>query len=116
MRKLIVMLGATTVALVLTLGAGAAGTKLAGTDGPGFTITLTKGGKKVSKLAPGKYTFAINDKSGMHNFHLTGAGVNKSTAVSFVGKKTWTLTLQKGTYKFVCDPHRTYMKGSFKVS
>jgi plastocyanin len=115
MRKLIVLLAATAVALVLTLGAGAAGTKLAGTDGPGFTITLTKGGKKVAKVTSGKYTFAINDRSGIHNFHLTGPGVNKSTAVAFVGRKSWAVTLRKGTYRFVCDPHRTFMKGSFTV-
>jgi len=26
------------------------------------------------------------------------------------------VTLEKGTYKFVCDPHKSFMKGQFKVS
>ena len=96
--------------------ATAATPTLNGTDGPGFTITLTKGGKKVSKLTAGTYVFTIADKSNIHNFHLTGPGVNKSTSVSAKGTFTWKLKLKKGTYKFVCDPHASFMKGSFTVS
>jgi plastocyanin len=89
---------------------------LKGTVGPGFTITLTKAGQKVTKLKAGKYVFKISDKSNIHNFHLTGPGVNKMTSVGAVTSVTWTLTLKKGTYKFVCDPHSSFMKGSFTVS
>jgi plastocyanin len=97
--------------------ASAATPTLVGTDGPGFTITLTQGGKKVTKLKAGTYIFKINDKSSIHNFHLTGpGGLNKKTTVGETGTKTWKLTLKKGTYKFVCDPHASVMKGSFKVS
>ena len=28
------------------------------------------------------------------------------TSVGATGTKTFTVTLKKGTYKFVCDPHR----------
>ena len=90
--------------------------KLQGSVGPGFTISLKKGGKKVSKLKAGKYTFVISDKSSIHNFHLRGPGVNKSTSVGATGSKKWTVTLKKGTYRYVCDPHASQMKGSFKVS
>ena len=38
------------------------------------------------------------------------------TDVSQTGTKTFTVTLKKGTYRFVCDPHASQMKGSFKVS
>jgi plastocyanin len=38
------------------------------------------------------------------------------TSVSGKGTKTFTVTLQKGTYKFMCDPHKSFMHGSFKVS
>jgi plastocyanin len=95
--------------------ASAATPKVVGTVGPGFTIKLTKAGKKVKSLKPGKYTLVVQDKSNIHNFHLRGPGVNKSTAVSFVGTKTFTVTLKSGTYKYVCDPHASSMKGSFKV-
>jgi plastocyanin len=42
--------------------------------------------------------------------------VNKLTTVAFKGTKTWTVTLRKGTYRYVCDPHKTFMKGSFRVA
>ena len=96
--------------------ATAATPTLTGTVGPGFTITLTQGGKKVTKLKAGVYTFKIGDKSSIHDFHLTGPGVDKKTSVGGTGTSTWKLTLKKGTYKFVCDPHATIMKGSFTVS
>ncbi len=105
------------VAAVLFVPAALAGSPtLNGTVGPGFTITLTQGGKKVTKLKAGSYTFKISDKSNIHNFHLTGPGVNKKTTVGGTGSSTWTVTLKKGTYKFVCDPHASFMKGSFTVS
>jgi hypothetical protein len=110
---------AATVALlgVLVIPAAFAGTPtLNGTDGPGFTITLTKAGKKVSKLKRGTYIFKIADKSSIHNFHLKGPGIDKKTSVGKKQNVTWTLKLKKGTYKFVCDPHKSFMKGSFTVT
>jgi plastocyanin len=29
---------------------------------------------------------------------------------------TWTVTLKKGTYTFVCDPHAAIMKGTLRVT
>jgi plastocyanin len=96
----------------------AAATPLAGTVGPGFTITLAKGGKKVSTLKPGSYTIKVADKANIHDFHLFGPGVNKViTTVPFVGTKSVTVTLKKGTYTYQCDPHAASgMKATFKVS
>ena len=92
-------------------------TKLVGTVGPGFTITLKKNGKAFKTLDDGMYSITVTDKSRIHNFHLRGPGVNKEiTKIGFVGKKTVVVKLAKGTYKFVCDPHLTTMKGSFTVS
>ena len=110
---------AATVALLgaLALPAAFAGTPtLNGTDGPGFTITLTKGGKKVSKLKAGTYIFKIADKSSIHNFHLKGPGIDKKTSVGKNENVTWKLRLKVGKYTFVCDPHKSFMKGSFTVS
>ncbi len=103
-------------AAVLAGGAASATPILTGTVGPGFTITLTQGGKKVTKLAAGTYVFKINDKSTIHNFHLKGPGVNKKTSVGKKGSTTWTLKLSAGKYTYVCDPHRSIMHGSFTVS
>jgi plastocyanin len=96
--------------------ASSTATTLNGTDGPGFTITLKKSGVKVTKLKHGTYVIKVADKSSIHNFHLKGPGVNKSTAVGFVGTKTWTVTLKAGKYTYVCDPHASLMKGSFTVT
>ena len=84
---------------------------LTATDGPGFTITLNK------KTVPaGTYTIVVHDKSNIHNFHLIGPGVNKLTSTPWVGTKTWTVTLKKGSYRFVCDPHAAIMKGVLRVT
>jgi plastocyanin len=103
-------------ALVVVASASAATPTLNGTDGPGFTISLKKAGKKVSSLKAGKVKIVIKDLSNIHNFHLTGPGLNKKTGVGAQGTFTWTVTLKKGTYKFLCDPHAAIMKGSFKVT
>jgi NitT/TauT family transport system substrate-binding protein len=94
----------------------ASGLTLQGSVGPGFTISLKLDGKPVKSLQAGRYTFVVSDRSSAHNFHLTGPGVNRTTSVGRTGRSTWTLTLRKGTYRFVCDPHKSRMKGSFTVS
>jgi plastocyanin len=89
---------------------------LTATVGPGATISLRLGGRKVTRVKAGRYRIVVRDRSHMHNFHLTGPGVNRKTAVAAHGTRTWTLTLRKGTYRYVCDPHRSRMKGSFRVT
>jgi plastocyanin len=107
---------AAIVAALAVPSALAATPTLTGTVGPGFTITLKQGKTKVSKLKAGKYVFKIADKASIHNFHLKGPGVDKKTSVPKTGNSTWTLTLKKGKYTFVCDPHASFMKGSFTAS
>ena len=109
----VALLGA---ALVIVASASAAVPTLKATDGPGFTITLKKGTTKVTKLKAGKYKIVVNDLSNIHNFHLTGPGINKKTGVGPKGTFTWIVTLKKGIYKYICDPHAAIMKGSFKVT
>lgn len=112
------------IALVLAVGvalgaggtAGAATPKLTGTVGPGFTISLKSGGKVVKSVKAGTYTVVVGDKSNIHNFRLEGPGVNKAiTTVGATGTKTATVTLKKGTYRFLCEPHASSMTGTFKV-
>jgi len=107
---------AAIVAALAAPSAFAATGKLVGTVGPGFTISLKQAGKTVKTLKAGTYTITVQDKSNIHNFHLTGPGVNKKTSVGALGTTTWKVTLKKGTYKYVCDPHASLMKGSFTVS
>lgn len=93
-------------------------TTLTATVGPGFTIALrTHHGARVNRLKAGRYRIVVRDRSAAHNFHLTGAGVNKKTGIGFRGTATWTVTLRKGqTYRFRCDPHAAQMKGRFRAT
>ena len=112
-------LWALPVVVALAIGGSVAvaqaATTLNATVGPGFTIGMKKGSSKVTSLSAGSYTIKVSDKSNIHNFHLTGPGVNKKTSVPSTGTTTWNVTLKKGTYRFVCDPHAQMMKGSFTV-
>ncbi len=90
---------------------------LVGETGPGFTIEVKLNGKDLKTIKAGTYKLKVEDKSAIHNFHLLGKGLNKSTAVPFVGDKTWTITLKPGTYTYQCDIHVTQgMKGTFRVT
>jgi plastocyanin len=109
-------LAAVTTAIVGASGAAAAPVTLNASVSDPLNISLTQGGKKVTKLKAGTYKIVVADKAADHNFHLSGPGLNKLTSVSGKGTSTWTVTLKKGTYKYVCDPHAAFMKGSFTVS
>jgi plastocyanin len=98
--------------------AAGGGNQLVGTVGEGdaFSITLTdSSGAPVSTLKPGSYTVKVSDKSKIHNFHLTGPGVEQKTTVPDVSDTTWTVDLTAGTYTFKCDPHAK-MTGTFTVA
>ena len=70
----IALVAAAVAALVAALPAIAATPTVKGTVGPGFTITMAK---KPTKA--GKIKLVVSDKSSIHNFHLTGPGVNVKT-------------------------------------
>jgi plastocyanin len=93
------------------------GARLALTVGPQAKISLaTLGGKRVTLLRPGAYTFVVRDRSKAHNAHLRGAGASKATGVGFVGTRTWRVVLRNGTLVVQCDPHRTTMRTTVKVA
>jgi plastocyanin len=81
----------------------------------GTNITLTMNGTRVTHLTAGTYDIQVRDNSRFHNFHLSGPGVDRKTEIDFKGTQTWTVTLTNGVYRFVCDPHASFMKGSFTV-
>jgi plastocyanin len=112
---------AVAVAIVASAQARSSSTRLNGTVGPGYTITLKKGTAKVKTLKAGKYTFVITDKASIHNFTIErekgGPKIEKTlTATSFQGKKTVTVTLKKGSWKYYCSIHESQMFGFFKVT
>lgn len=96
-------------------GPSAAPTKLTGTVGPGFTITLKKGGVKVRTLKAGRYTIRVTDKSDVHDFWLKGPVRRNITGVGFQGTRTVTLTLRRGSYTYYCAIHPP-MKAGFRAT
>ena len=107
---------AAMLSLVLAGPGSAAPKKLAGTVGPGFTIRLNFSGAPVTRLKAGQYRLAVSDRSSIHDFRITGPGVNKVvTSVPFSGTNSVLLALKKGVYTFVCDPHASVMHGTFRV-
>ena len=113
------VLGA-AAALFASLPAAANGqavTTLTGTVGPAHSIALrTARGAIVRNLQPGNYRVIVRDRSSIHNFHLFGAGLGKTTGVAFMGTVKWTVTLRKGkVYTYRCDPHRSTLTRIFSA-
>jgi heme/copper-type cytochrome/quinol oxidase subunit 2 len=83
----------------------------------GFKIELkTAAGRNVKTVRAGTYRIKIEDHSAIHDFHLTGPGVNKKTSVAGRSETIWTVALRAGTYTFRCDAHASMMRGSFRVT
>lgn len=126
MRKMLhtrsLLLGAaaaTAAALAATgIATATAPATVNGTVGPGYTIGLTTQGKRVTSLHAGRaYRFVISDRSSMHDFHLSGPGLDRVlTTVDYTGTKSFVLRLKKGSYRFFCDPHAGFMHGRFVVA
>jgi plastocyanin len=113
-------LAVAAVALAVTAGGSAATVKssfdLKGEVYATHKIELTTAaGKPLTTIRAGTYRIKVEDKASMHNFHLSGPGVNKSTSVGAVVETIWTIRLQPGKYSYVCDAHPD-MHGSFRVT
>ena len=120
-RIALVLLAVGLAAAAFLVSAQASTPKLTGTVGPGYTITLKQGAAKVKTLKAGKYTFVITDKAAIHNFKIErekgGPKIEKMlTGTSFQGKKTVTMTLKTGSWKYYCSIHEPQMFGFFKVT
>lgn len=109
---------AAVVALLMGTTATAAPVTVKGKVGPGYTISLTVGGKRVKKLKAGvAYRFVIVDRSEDHDFRLAGPGTSRLLGgEEFMGTSTAVLKLKKGAYRFFCAPHSDEMRGGFTVS
>ncbi len=95
---------------------------LKGVVGPGYSVSLTKGGKKVKSLKAGKYKVVVSDKSSFHNSVLEREKPGKPklekdiTGTGFTGAKTVVMTLKPGSWRFYCSVHESQMHQDFKVT
>jgi plastocyanin len=120
-RRAVLLLGVVVLALV----AIAAGNAATGKDAydlkgevyaSGFKIEMVNHANQHLRIVKaGTYRIKIEDKASMHNFHLTGPGVNKSTSVGSVTETTWTVRLKPGKYTYACDAH-AQMRQTFRVT
>ena len=125
-RKYLALFAAALVAaLVYAATAFSSSTRtptLKGVVGPGYTISLKKGGKKVKTLRAGKYKIVVSDKASIHNFTLEREKPTKPhfekhiTATAFVGTKTIVWTLKPGSWRAYCSIHEAMMHQDFKVT
>jgi plastocyanin len=111
------------LAVLVVTAAGSAGsaradnptlTGVVGTN-DAFQISLSDSNGPVKHLPAGTYTLLVHDRSALHDFHLSGPGVDVATTIEGTGDQTFTVTLTDGTYTFQCDAHFTTMKGTFTV-
>jgi len=121
MRQLVFLIAALCLTLALADASFAAPAKdtsqLKGeVYASGFKIEMKNAaGRPLRTLRAGTYLIKIEDRATIHNFHLKGPGVNKTTSVSGRTETVWTVRLRPGTYTFRCDPHASLMRGSFTV-
>ena len=124
-RKALAILVVLAVAALAVAGAAfsrnSATPTLKGVVGPGYTISLKKGGKKVTSLKAGRYKLVISDKASFHNFTLerekpSSPKIEKHiTSTAFTGSKTLVMTLKKGSWRAYCSIHEDQMHQDFKV-
>ena len=114
-KRLLVLAAAATLAALASPTVALAQTKLIGTVADPASISLKhENGTDVTDVPAGAYSIEVRDQSIMHNFHLSGPGVDQRTEVETASTVTWAVTLQdRSRYTFVCDPHNTVMNGSF---
>jgi hypothetical protein len=85
--------------------------RVTATVGPGATIRVSP-----RSVRAGRAVITVNDRTAADNFHLTGPGVNRKTAIAFRGRARWALTLRRGTYRFRSDARPTALKGTLRVT
>ena len=75
-------------------------------------VTLkTPAGKPVKALKAGRAAITVRDRSATRGVKLSGAGVSKSTGVTFVGTATWNVRLTKGTLVYASDARKPVLRG-----
>jgi hypothetical protein len=116
-RAVLAALAAASLLLVLPAETHATNPQLTATVGPGFTISLVDANNhQVTSLPAGTYDITVHDNANIHNFHLTGPGVDQATGISETGTFSWTVTFSVGSYHFQCDVHPVELHGDFTVT
>ena len=90
--------------------------QLVATVGPRAVITLRDArGRRLLRLAPGRYRIVVRDRSRVHNVHLAGAGIDRKTTRAGRGTSTWNVRLRRGTLRYWSDASPKTLRGSVRV-
>jgi hypothetical protein len=116
-RTRIYLLSAVAVAALASPATALGQDRLIATVGTNdaHVITLTHpNGSPVADIPAGTYTIEVRDRSRMHNFRLSGPGVERRTTVEEIGNDTWVVTLRdQSVYTFLCEAHPAEMRDTF---
>jgi hypothetical protein len=74
----------------------------------------TASGSRARTVARGRYRITVRDTARNQNFHLIGPGLNRKTTVGGTARRTWTVTLRSGIYRYRSDASRR-LRGSFRA-
>lgn len=88
--------------------------RLSASVGAAAISVRTSSGGRARVVAAGSYRIAVRDTSKKQNFHLSGPGVNRKTAVTRTARATWSVRLRAGKYSYRSDANRR-LRGSFTV-
>ena len=66
--------------------------------------------RPAKSLAAGPYVIVVHDRSSTQNAHLSGAGVNRSTRIAFVGNVTWKVTFASGKLAYRSDAKKPKLR------
>jgi plastocyanin len=116
-RARLALIAAAALAALASPASALAQERLIATVGTNDTqvITLTHAnGSPVGDIPAGTYTIEVRDRSRMHNFHLSGPGVDRRTTVEEIATDTWVVTFRdQSVYTFLCEAHPTTMRDNF---
>jgi plastocyanin len=116
-RPRIALLAAVALAALASPTAALAQERLIATVGTNdaHVITLTHpNGSPVADIPAGTYTIEVRDRSRMHNFRLSGPGVERRTDVEEIRTETWVVTFRdQSVYTFLCESHPAEMRDTF---
>jgi hypothetical protein len=116
-RPRIALLAAVALAALASPATALAQERLIATVGTNdaHVITLTRAnGSPVADIPAGTYEIEVRDRSRMHNFRLSGPGVERRTDVDEIQTTTWIVTLRdQSVYTFLCEAHPAEMRDTF---
>jgi len=64
----------------------------------------------------GRYKLVVHDTTTLHNWHITGQGVDHATVIGGTGTFKWRVRLLAGSYHVQCDQHPMMMHFDISVS